>query len=36
MVGAAHQWWVDHGKPGVDRWSLTVTTAEQRIEIRSN
>ena len=35
-VGAAHQWWVDHGKPSVDRWSFTVTAAEQRIEIRSN
>lgn len=33
---AAHQWWVDHGKPGVDRWRFTVTADDQRIELSTN
>jgi len=32
-VEAAHQWWVDHGKPGADRWRFTITPAGQRIEL---
>lgn len=33
-VEAAHQWWVDHGKPGVDRWRFTVTSEFQKVELR--
>lgn len=32
-VEAAHQWWVDHGKPGVDRWRFTVAPDSHRIEL---
>ncbi len=32
-VHAAHQWWVDHGKPDVNRWRFTVTPQDQRIEL---
>ncbi|MGH3869380.1 MAG: methyltransferase domain-containing protein [Pseudonocardiaceae bacterium] len=32
-IHAAHQWWVDHGKPDVDRWRFTVTRQAQRIEL---
>jgi protein-L-isoaspartate(D-aspartate) O-methyltransferase len=32
-IAAAHQWWVDHGKPDVDRWQFTVAPAEQRVEL---
>lgn len=34
-VDAAHQWWVDHGKPAADRWRFTVTAVNQRIELIS-
>jgi protein-L-isoaspartate O-methyltransferase len=27
----AHTWWTEHGKPGLDRFGLTVTTDEQRV-----
>lgn len=32
-VEAAHAWWVDHGRPGADRWQITVTPHGQRIEL---
>lgn len=32
-VHAAHQWWMDHGKPDVDRWRFTVTRHAQHIEL---
>jgi Protein-L-isoaspartate(D-aspartate) O-methyltransferase (PCMT) len=32
-IHAAHQWWVDQGKPDVDRWWFTVTSQVQRIEL---
>lgn len=32
-VEAAHQWWVDQGEPGADRWRFTVTPDSQRIEL---
>lgn len=31
-VVAAHQWWVDAGSPGPDRWRFTVTPQGQQIE----
>ncbi|MGH3550130.1 MAG: methyltransferase domain-containing protein [Pseudonocardiaceae bacterium] len=30
-VHAAHRWWVDQGKPDVDRWRFTVTSHGQQI-----
>lgn len=30
---AAHRWWVDHGRPGADRWRFTVTPHGQRIAL---
>ncbi|MGH3905689.1 MAG: methyltransferase domain-containing protein [Pseudonocardiaceae bacterium] len=33
-VVAAHQLWVDHGRPGADRWRFTVTPDGQRIELK--
>ncbi|MGH3779395.1 MAG: hypothetical protein ACRDRO_01890 [Pseudonocardiaceae bacterium] len=30
-VHAAHRWWVDQGKPDVDRWRFTVTSQGQQI-----
>ncbi|MGH3838970.1 MAG: methyltransferase domain-containing protein [Pseudonocardiaceae bacterium] len=32
-VEAAHQWWVDAGRPDADRWRFTVTPDGQRIEL---
>jgi hypothetical protein len=32
-VEAAHAWWSDHGRPGTDRWQITVTPDDQRIEL---
>lgn len=32
-VQAAHQWWIDNGSPGLDRWLVTVTPQGQRIEL---
>lgn len=32
-VEEAHQWWVDKGKPGADRWLFTVTPLGQQIEL---
>lgn len=32
-VEVAHQWWVDHGKPGVDRWRFTVAPDSHNIEL---
>ncbi|HEU0087296.1 MAG TPA: methyltransferase domain-containing protein [Pseudonocardiaceae bacterium] len=32
-VAAAHTWWVDHGKPGADRWQVTITPRGQQIEL---
>ncbi|MGH3767472.1 MAG: hypothetical protein ACRDTX_20350 [Pseudonocardiaceae bacterium] len=32
-VHAAHQWWVDHRRPGIDRWCFTVTADDQRVEL---
>lgn len=32
-VVAAHQWWVDSGQPGAERWRFTVTPQGQRIEL---
>lgn len=32
-VEAAHQWWVNHGKPGPDRWRFTVTPTGQKVEL---
>ena len=32
-VQVAHQWWVDQGRPGPDRWRFTVTSHNQRIEL---
>lgn len=32
-VHAAHQWWVDRGKPGVGRWRFTVTPKGQRLAL---
>jgi protein-L-isoaspartate(D-aspartate) O-methyltransferase len=32
-VKAAHDWWVDHGKPPAERWRFTVTPEGQRIEL---
>lgn len=32
-IQAAHQWWVDQGKPDVDRWRFTLTSRCQRIEL---
>jgi protein-L-isoaspartate(D-aspartate) O-methyltransferase len=31
-VAAAHQWWVDAGKPGSDHWRFTLTPQGQQIE----
>ena len=33
-VLAAHQWWVDHGRPGPDRWQFTVSPEGQTIELK--
>ena len=33
-VEAAHQWWVNHGKPGVDCWRFTVTPDSHKVELR--
>lgn len=32
-VDAAHQWWVEQGRPGADRWRFTVTPTDQLIEL---
>jgi protein-L-isoaspartate(D-aspartate) O-methyltransferase len=32
-VEAAHQWWVEAGRPAADRWRFTVTPAGQRIDL---
>ncbi len=32
-VEVAHGWWVEQGRPGADRWRLTVTPEGQRIEL---
>ena len=32
-VHAAHQWWIDQGKPDPDRWRFTVTPQTQHIEL---
>ncbi len=32
-VNAAHQWWVEHGKPDPQRWRFTVAPDGQRIEL---
>lgn len=32
-VQSAHQWWVERGRPGADRWRCTVTSDGQRIEL---
>jgi protein-L-isoaspartate(D-aspartate) O-methyltransferase len=32
-VQAAHQWWVDHGKPGAEHWRFTVGPQGQQIEL---
>jgi protein-L-isoaspartate(D-aspartate) O-methyltransferase len=32
-IHAAHQWWIDQGRPDVDRWWFTVTLQAQRIEL---
>lgn len=28
-VSAAHQWWLDHGRPSVDRWRFTISQDRQ-------
>lgn len=33
-VEAAHTWWTEHGKPGVNRWQFVVTPEGQRIDLR--
>lgn len=33
-VEAAHQWWVDQGRPSADRWQFTVTPQGQRVELQ--
>jgi protein-L-isoaspartate(D-aspartate) O-methyltransferase len=33
-VEAAHQWWVNHGRPAVDRWRFTVTPETHDVELR--
>lgn len=33
-VVAAHRWWVDHGRPGPERWKFTVSPEEQTIELK--
>ena len=35
-VDAAHQWWVDHGKPAADHWRFSMTADNQQIELISN
>jgi len=32
-VAAAHAWWVEHGRPGAERWRFTITPQGQRIEL---
>jgi protein-L-isoaspartate O-methyltransferase len=32
-VEAAHQWWVEQGSPGAERWLFTVTPKGQQIEL---
>jgi protein-L-isoaspartate(D-aspartate) O-methyltransferase len=32
-VEAAHRWWVDRGRPGVEEWRVTVDWNGQRIEL---
>jgi hypothetical protein len=32
-VQAAHQWWVEQGRPDADRWRFTVTPDGQRIDL---
>jgi protein-L-isoaspartate(D-aspartate) O-methyltransferase len=32
-VQAAHHWWVEQGRPGVDHWRFTVTPESQQIEL---
>jgi len=32
-VAAAHQWWVEHGKPDADRWRVTIAPHGQRIDL---
>lgn len=34
-IEAAHTWWVDHGRPGTDRWRFTVTPQGQQIDLVS-
>ncbi|MQY07495.1 methyltransferase domain-containing protein [Actinomadura macrotermitis] len=34
-VAAAHQWWIDAGTPGLDRYGLTVTPEEQYVWLDS-
>ncbi|HEY2724440.1 MAG TPA: methyltransferase domain-containing protein [Pseudonocardiaceae bacterium] len=29
----AHAWWVDHDRPGIERWQFTVTAGGQRIAL---
>ncbi|MBV9142781.1 MAG: methyltransferase domain-containing protein [Pseudonocardiales bacterium] len=34
-VHAAHQWWIDHGKPEPARWCVTVSPHTQHIDLAS-